>query len=553
MSNLSRRELLQYLAALSTATIACSDNPPNNTVPMDASMPGDADASMSGDASGKDAGDEGWMAIEPNNDPTPDPRFAHSVLSGDPLPDAIVLWTRVTPDEGRTEAVAVTWQIAEDPSFTRNMREGTASAEARRDFTVKVDVTMLNPATTYYYRFRALGAMSPIGRTRTAPRGAATQLRFAVVSCSSMAHGYFHAYRHIARQADLDAVIHLGDYIYEYANNAFGGVRMYDPPHECLTLSDYRRRYAHYRKDADVRALHRQHPLIAVWDDHEYANNAWVDGAGNHSSNEGNWADRKSAARQAWWEWMPVRETTDGHIFRKLSYGDLVDVVMLDTRAWGRAMQPGVNGTMIRDTTRQLLGAEQERWLFETVATSRARWKILGQQVMMAQLIQFLNDDQWDGYPEARSRFFRLLREMNLRDVVVLTGDIHTSWANELTEDPTNAAVYDPATGRGSLAVEFVTPAVSSPGFPSTLADYAQRITKESQHMKYVDLTQRGFVLLDVTAERLQGAFYHLDNVNTQTARIRFATAYSVATGTAALRREAMPAAPRTGGAALVA
>jgi alkaline phosphatase D len=545
MSNLSRRELLQYLAALSSATIACSDNPPNNTIPMDASAPRDA--------SEKDAGDEGWMVVEPNNDPTPDRRFAHGILSGDPLPDAILLWTRVTPDEGRTEAVEVTWQIADDPAFTRNMREGTASAEARRDFTVKVDVTMLNPATTYYYRFRALGATSPAGRTRTAPRGAATQLRFAVVSCSSMAHGYFHAYRHIARQADLDAVIHLGDYIYEYANNAFGSVRMYDPPHECLTLSDYRRRYAHYRKDADVRALHRQHPLIAVWDDHEYANNAWVDGAQNHNDGEGNWADRKTAARQAWWEWMPVRETTDGHIFRKISYGDLVDLIMLDTRSWGREMQPGINGTMVRDTTRQLLGADQERWFFETVTTSRARWKILGQQVMMAQLIQLLNDDQWDGYPEARSRFFRLLREMNLRDVVVLTGDIHTSWANELTENPSNAASYDPATGRGSLAVEFVTPAVSSPGFPPALSDYAQRITKESRHMKYVDLTQRGYVLLDVTPERLHGSFYHLDNVNTQTARIRFATAYSVATGTAALRRDAMPSVPRAGAPGLVA
>ncbi len=551
--NLTRRELLRWIGALGGVAVLAGCDDDATATPADASVPTDTpvggDVTVTPDASV----DEGWTAVAMSNEPEPDPRFAHGVASGDPLPEAVVLWTRVSPDAGRTDPVDVTWQIADDPAFTMNMREGMARAESAKDWTVKVDATGLQPARTYYFRFRALGATSLVGRTRTAPRGATARLRFAVVSCSSYAHGYFHAYRLVARQRDLDAVIHLGDYIYEYANGIYGNVRTYDPPTEIRSLSDYRRRYAHYRRDADLRAMHRQHPIIPVWDDHEFADNSYLEGAENHMPmTEGEWAARKAAAKQAWWEWMPVRDTADGHIWRSISYGDLADIVMLDTRMWGRAMQPSVVDGGPSPSNRDLLGMDQERWLMETVRTSRARWKLIGQQVMMAQLVQFLNVDQWDGYPEVRARFFSLLREMGVNNVVVLTGDIHSSWANALAERPLDGASYDPATGRGSLAVEFVVPAISSPGFPAALANLAEQVRASAPHMKFVDLTRRGFGLLDITPERTQMAWHHLDDVVATTARTRVAAAFSVANNQPRLVEDMAPAAPRTDTAPLV-
>ncbi len=555
--NLSRRALLQWLTALGAVAVGCDDDAP--AAPVDASAPTDGATDATTDTAPTpdvtepvDAPDEGWRAIAASAEPEPDPRFAHGVASGDPLPDAVVIWTRVSPDATATAPVDVTWQIADDPAFTMNMREGMARTDATRDWTVKVDVTGLMAGRTYYYRFRALGAASLVGRTRTAPRGATARLRFAVVSCSSYAHGYFQAYRMVARQPDLDAVIHLGDYIYEYATGRYGNVRPYDPPNEIVTLDDYRRRYRHYHRDADLRAMRRQHPIIPVWDDHEFADNAYSGGAENHMPmTEGMWAARKAAAQRAWWEWMPVRDTMDGRIWRSLSYGDLVDLVMLDTRMWGRAEQGTVVDGGIDDPRRVLKGMDQERWFFDTVRNSRARWKIIGQQVMMAQLVQFVNTDQWDGYPEARARFFGLLREMGVGNVVVLTGDIHTSWANDLAETPRNAATYDPASGRGSLAVEFVVPGISSPGFPAVLASLADQVRAEAPHMKYVDLTHRGFGLLDITPDRVQCAWHHLDDVIRAEARTRFAAAFSVANGRPHLTRDETPVAPRTDTAAL--
>ncbi len=555
-TNLSRRALLQWLTALGAASLGAGcDSDPANAAP-DASAPDASASDAATDASVPDdaAVEAGWTAVPASDEPEPDARFTHGIASGDPLPDAIVLWTRVSPDAGATAAVMVTWQLADDAAFTAGLREGMVSTDGDRDWTVKVDVTGLSAGRTYYYRFRALGAVSPVGRTRTAPTGSVSRLRFAVVSCSSLAHGYFFAYRQLARIADLDAVIHLGDYIYEYGSGTYGNVRAYDPPTEIRTLSDYRRRYAHYHRDADLRAMHRQHPIIPVWDDHEFADNAYLDGAENHTpATEGPFADRKAAAKRAWWEWMPVRDTADGHIFRRLAFGDLADLVMLDTRMWGRAMQPTVVDGGVTDANRALLGDDQERWAFDTLRSSTARWKLLGQQVMMAQLVQFLNNDQWDGYPAARARFFNLLRAMAVQNVVVLTGDIHTSWANELTETPRDASTYDPATSRGALAVEFVVPGISSPGFPPSLANLAPQILAEAPHMKFVDLTRRGFGLLDVTPERVQAAWHHLDDVAQTTARTRVGAVFSVAHGRAALVREesSAEAAPRSDAPAL--
>jgi alkaline phosphatase D len=240
--------------------------------------------------------------------------FKHGVASGDPLPDAIVLWTRITTDSGG--AVDVAWEIAEDPAMQKRVNQGMFSTNADRDYTVKVDVRGLMPGRVYYYRFSALGATSRVARTRTAPTGAVDRLRFALVACSSLAHGYFHVYSEVATHLDLDAVIHLGDYIYEYGNFEYGDVREYEPINECLTLADYRMRHAQYKRELPLQEVHRQHAFITIWDDHETANDSYKDGAENHSDTEGSYADRKAGAHRAYMEWMPIREQAGGRIFR---------------------------------------------------------------------------------------------------------------------------------------------------------------------------------------------------------------------------------------------
>lgn len=452
--------------------------------------------------------------------PPPEPEvFLHGVASGDPLADAVILWTRVTSPDGAP--VQVAWRVATDPSMSDVVAEGTFDTDADRDHTVKVDVTGLSAGTTYYYRFEALAEASKVGRTRTAPTGSVSRLRFAFCSCSSWAHGYFNAYRHIAQRSDLDLVLHLGDYIYEYGDDQYGDLlleepRLYDPPHEIITLEDYRRRYALYRTDPDLQEVHRQHPFICVWDDHESANDAWQNGAQNHDPSEGDWAQRKAEAMQAYFEWMPIRDNAELKIWRAFRYGDLVDLLMLDTRLWGREQQYGELGEEPpMDPERQILGADQEAWLFGELEGSTATWKIIGQQVMFGQLGLVTNPDQWDGYPEARERFFDVVEASAIDNVVVLTGDIHSSWGMDLARDPFDPA-YDPDTGAGSFGVEFVAPGITSPGFPDALAGLAEGVKGDNPHMKLVELVRRGYVVLDIDAERVQAAWYHVDTITTR-------------------------------------
>ena len=560
-STLTRRELLQCVGAAGLVAAGCSDDP----------APAVADAAV-GDlgadtGAGADAGfDAGKPMVDAGVDAGRDvPRgdaetrsgtvFLHGVASGDPLTDAVILWTRVTQPAGMTGDVMVTWELSRTLDFAAIAAMGTFMTGAARDFTVKVDATGLTAGTTYYYRFRASGMTSPVGRTRTAPSGAVDRARLAVISCASMAHGYFHVYRALSRRLDLDAVVHLGDYIYEYGNGEYGDVREYDPPTEIRSLSDYRRRHAHYKRDADLRAAHQQHAFITVWDDHEFADNSWEGGANKHMpETDGDWATRKAAAEQAYFEWMPIREQSDRRIYRRLQFGSLIDLVMLDTRIWGRQMQTMGMNPPFNDPMRTILGAAQEQWFMEQIMTSRATWKLVGQQVMMGQLPQFLNTDAWDGYPAARARFFSLLRTMHINDVVVLTGDIHSSWAMDLTETPTDTATYDPMTGRGSLAVEFVCPAITSPGFPpGVVTNTAATLLMRNTHMKYFDLVRRGYIILDATPTRLQGAFYHYEHGATfvpDAATDAFSGAFSTVPGRNHLERDSMAAAARTDAAA---
>jgi alkaline phosphatase D len=466
------------------------------------------------------------------------------VASGDPLRDRVILWTRVTPPR-LDRPLAVQWRIACDRQLKRPVAAGVAVTDVTRDFTVKVDAGGLDPGTTYYYGFRCEGIPSPLGRTRTLPAGEVSALRFAFASCSNYPYGYFNAYRRMAERNDLDFVLHLGDYIYEYplggyANPALAGIRDVVPATEILSLADYRLRYALYRTDPDLQELHRQHPVIAVWDDHESANDAWRDGAENHNpdTGEGEWSVRKQTAARAYDEYMPIRRSRagSGRIYRRFSIGEFADLIMLDTRLNGRDLQAAfkgapvlpVNDPTIADPNRTLLGFDQEEWLYRELSRSKARgarWRFLGQQVMMAQLAApgtngatTLNPDQWDGYAPARTRLFQHLADNGIANNVVMTGDIHSGWCNDLAFNPWDlAGSYDPATGRGALGVEFVCPAISSPGpipNPAEAVPTAGALLATSPHIRYVDLYRRGYVLVDADADRVQAEIWHVPTVD---------------------------------------
>lgn len=496
---------------------------------------------------------------------TGNPVFQHGVASGDPLSDRVILWTRVTPAAAKA-AVVVDYVVALDPALSNVLYRGRTKTNASRDYTVKVDADRLQPGTTYYYQFASEGARSPVGRTKTLPVGSANHLRMAVVSCSNFAYGYFNAYRRIAERADLDLVMHLGDYLYEYGTGVYGTLRACEPPTEIVTLSDYRARHAQYKRDADSQAMHRQHPLVAIWDDHEVTNDGHRDGAQNHQpSTEGTWEARVGNALKAYYEWMPVRPVDTRSLRRNqrsFSYGNLAELLMLEERLSARSPQlsatiqtPFGNGFVqtgaFVDPSRQLLGEEQEAWLFDKLRSTPAKWKLLGQGVMFAQLkVQgapnaqgggvFLNTDQWDGYQPARDRVYAVLKgdasRPAVHNVVVLTGDIHSSWAADLTPDPNNpqpaSGGYDPATGQGSCAVEFVGTSVSSPGVDTdTNGNIANTLRTINPHLKYVNLHKRGYMLLDVTTARAQCEWWHVDTVQTISAVESMAAAFQVTDG----------------------
>ncbi len=444
------------------------------------------------------------------------PNFVHGVASGDPLPDAVILWTRVTPDvEG---AVEVAWSVATDPEMRDEVASGTFTTGPERDYTVKVDATGLSPATTYYYRFGALGGRSLVGRTRSAPVGEVSRARFGIVSCASYGHGWFHVYRHLASE-DLDAVLHLGDYIYEYGTDEYGKERAYEPGHEIVTLADYRTRYAQYRRDRDLQAIHQQHPFVCIWDDHESTNDSHREGAENHQPGEGAWAERKAAAYQAYMEWLPVREQEVGKIWRAFAWGQLARLFMLDTRLWGRDAPPE-EAEDAADPTRQLLGEDQERWLSEGMRAATETWKILGQQVMVGQLntgsaerFSPFNLDQWDGYQAARDRLLDLIEAVP--GSLVVTGDIHSHWAIELTRDPFDPEVYEPSTGAGAVGIEFVTSAVSSPAVPDERlgGSLEAGLQRGNPHMKHINFVKRGWLVLDLTPSVAQADYWEVDGV----------------------------------------
>jgi alkaline phosphatase D len=465
--------------------------------------------------------------------------FRHGVASGDPLTDRVILWTRVTAPANATPEVL--WEVAADGSFQRPVARGSAVTGALRDFTVKIDAAGLRPGTTYYYRFQTLGERSPVGRTRTLPAGGAERLRLAVASCSNFPFGYFNAYGRIAARTDLDAVLHLGDYIYEYENGRYGDGTKYgrisDPNREIIALSDYRTRHAQYKTDPDLQEAHRQHPWVVVWDDHEVANDTSRDGAENHQPDrgDGDWLARRDAAVQAYFEWMPIREdraTRQPRIYRTFSFGGLADLVMLDTRVIDRDRQPPNRNAIevVDDVNRSLLGRTQEGWLVRELAESKragVKWQLLGQQVMFSPLSRpgapAQSTDTWEAYRPARQRLIDAIAGEKLRNVVVLTGDVHSSWGYDIAPNPWDG--YDPGTGRGTLAVEIVVPAITSPsgfGTPAEAAPRIEKLKKERPHLRYIEGTLRGYVVLDVTRERVQADWYYVPTVTEKTTTEQF-------------------------------
>ena len=334
--------------------------------------------------------------------------FLHGVASGDPLQDKVILWTRLTPKDMSTR-LKVTWEIATDDQFKQNFKTGTVETSQAQDFTVKVDVTGLQANTSYYYRFRFGHKVSAVGKTKTLP-STVQKVSFAVCSCSNYPAGYFYVYREMAKQ-NVDVVIHLGDYIYEYGADGYatedavklGRTLASDNNQEIIKLDDYRKRYALYRQDKDLQKAHQRHPFIVIWDDHELANDTWKEGAENHQVNEGNFSDRKLAALQAYFEWMPIRpvsETDHLNIYRQFNFGSLVQLTMLDTRILARDKQleyadymtaTGLDAQKFQadlaNPTRTLMGYTQRDWLLGKLQQSTATWNVLGQQVLMSKML----------------------------------------------------------------------------------------------------------------------------------------------------------------------
>ncbi|MEM9257097.1 MAG: alkaline phosphatase D family protein [Pseudomonadota bacterium] len=493
--------------------------------------------------------------------------FLHGVASGDPLSDRVILWTRVTPEsEGQPR---VSWEIATDVDFSDVVASGAGTTSADVDYTVKVDASGLSADSQYYFRFISGDAVSPMGRTRTLPSGSVAAASFAVVSCSNYPAGYFHVYREVAN-SDVDAVLHLGDYLYEYSTTGYASDRaeefgrVVEPANEILSLSDYRLRYALYRTDPDLQAAHAAHPFFIVWDDHEVANDTWREGAENHDpATEGDFFERRAAAIQAWYEWQPVRppEELPDIIYRRFQYGNLLDLLMLDTRIIGRDRQftyaEFANGGSIDvegaraafgAADRTVLGANQRDWLREQLAASSARWQVLGQQVLFgryqlpAPIMEALdpslgstdaiatgtaavfaaleaknkapddrtaeeqalldsaipyNLDAWDGYEAERDDLLRFARDVDSR-LVVLAGDTHNAWSSQLT------------TPEGAIAgVEFGCASVSSPGLEDALgadnaALFAPLVSTLIDDLVDANLSHRGYLYVQLTSDGLR-------------------------------------------------
>ncbi|MFT5501386.1 MAG: alkaline phosphatase D [Woeseiaceae bacterium] len=503
-------------------------------------------------------------------DSAADAAFLHGVASGDPDNSSVVIWTRVSNTTGTTD---INWRVASDVNFQNVIAKGKYRTDDVRDYTVKVVVNELSPGQDYFYQFNVDGRPSPTGRTKTLPTGHVDRFVLAVATCSNYAFGYFNAYDAIAKDADIDLVVHLGDYIYEHGRDDYGGDtgrrigRNHEPPHEALTLADYRRRLAQYKTDAGSKTMHARHPLVVIWDDHETANNPWMGGAENHQADEGKWESRRAASLQAFYEWLPVRDPQDGgtreEYWRHYKVGDLASLITLEARHTGRSKQvsiddnlPGIKSkadaedfinNIVRAPGRRLLSDEMEQFVADELAESviaNRRWRIIGNQSVMARriapglddpfFVKLRNDldddakntldeitkqgefalpvdlDSWNGYPDARESFYQISRDAGARDLLVLAGDSHSFWQN---------ALFDVA--GESMGVELGSTGITS---PRSLLDLGQegltlfdKLNAENNvEVVWTDGRYRGYIRLEIDHDRAHADFVSVTNVESR-------------------------------------
>ncbi len=491
--------------------------------------------------------------------------FTHSVASGEPRQNSVMLWTRFVPDSG--DRARLSWQVSATEDFARVISEGEAFAESGHDHTVKPVAERLEPGRWYFYRFRAPdGRFSPIGRTRTLPDGPTGLFRIALFSCSNIGFGWFNAYAHAAARQDIDLVVHVGDYLYEYERGVYPSkeeaprIGEIQPAGEMIHLADYRLRFAAYRSDSDLRRLHQLFPMVAMWDDHESTNDSWKDGAQNHQPDrEGPWPVRKAAAMRAYREWMPVSDKD----WDSYEIGDLATLFRPETRLAGRDKQFSYTGVVgeqpdieaalkyfrdgpWHDPARSMLGAEQEQWVatgFKQSVSRGTKWQLLAQQVVMgptvlppeavgwfapqgsteqqkrnairlaAAKVGLPNNlDKWDGYPAARQRLLNSALEADA-NLVVLSGDSHNGWAYDL--DP----------GGTAAGVEIAGHSVTSPGWENSVpqvtpTELERAIRSRNPTLKWADLSRRGYVTIEVTPRQVTGEWLFLDTIKQRSTNI---------------------------------
>lgn len=519
--------------------------------------------------------------------------FTHGVASGDPLQSAVIIWTRALPESPSVKA-DVLWEVADDSNFSNVIASGNVEAAANNDFTVKVDVTGLSPDNEYFYRFVSANSVSPIGLTKTLPAENVDKVTFGIFSCSNYPAGFFTPYMEASKDDAIDYVLHLGDYIYEYDGQGYatehakeiGRTFAPDNDTELYTLTDYRKRYALYRTDEGLLALHQKKPFIVVWDDHEITNDTYKDGAENHQEDEGDFYARRAAAVQAYYEWLPIRPPFGEErleIYRQFTFGKLLDLYMLDTRVLARDKQLEYSHYRDSETkafnqegfvkdisnpTRGLLGDTQRNWLNTAMQNSNAKWQILGQQLLIGRMlfpvsifngvpredipshvntlanlkrkqmqggelseqelamvdtVMPYNLDAWDGYPVERERLLAQLKQLN-KPVIALAGDTHNAWHNALTlEDGT------------FVATEIATPGVTSPGMEHYLSmdDAAAKTLAEDlplliKDLAYCNLHQRGFLSLEVTDSQAVATWNFVDAILTKNGKVTDKKTYTI-------------------------
>ncbi len=493
--------------------------------------------------------------------------FSHGVASGDPDISSVVIWTRVSHIN---QSAKVNWFVATDKKFTNIIKKGKITTDSQRDFTVKVIVTDLELGKRYFYKFEVNKETSPVGKTKTLPVGHVEKLVLAVATCSNYPFGHFNAYDAIANDPSVDLIVHLGDYIYEYGIDGYGGEagkkinRNHKPIHEILSLDDYRKRHAQYKSDKGSQALHAQHPLVVIWDDHETANNPWMEGAKNHQINEGDWQARREASLQAYYEWLPIRDPIKKedrkNYWRHYKFGDLASLITLESRHTGRSEQVSYNKHLkqiktsqqaqaflqdnVEPEERNMLSKEMEAFLKTELAESvkhGRRWRIIGNQTLIARSTSPKLDDPffaelttkldpkakkmleelvhlgefdlpadldtWDGYPAARERFYQIANDANARDLLVISGDSHSYWANTLFD-------------RNDLAmgVELGATGISSPR--SLLAMGEEALEKydglnagHNKEINWTDGRHQGFIRLELNHHGAHADFITVSNV----------------------------------------